>query len=79
MKEYILRKCRNADGSIHEREKKRKGQLVRIPYVEIGKSILIMYDDLQGVNTSTVRSFTDADGYLKVTTNNTYYEFEEVK
>lgn len=79
MKEYILRKCRNEDGSINPRETKRKGTVVRINGVQVGKSLQFMYDELAGVTTSTVKSFTDADGYLKVATNNTYYEFEEVK
>lgn len=79
MKEYILRKCRNEDGSINPRETKRKGTVVKVHDVQVGKSLRFMYDELQSVTTSTVKSFTDADGYLKVTTNNTYYEFEEVK
>ena len=76
---YIIDKIRSlSDDSIHERELRRKGQEVTIPWVEINKSLLFFYDEERYVRTSLVKEVKDYDDYLRVYTMNTLYQFKKV-
>lgn len=78
-KKYIIDKIRNlSDGSIHERETRRKGHEVRLLVLQAGACMLWEYIEGGMVRTSIVQKFKYDNGVLSVITENSSYEFKGV-
>ncbi len=76
---YVLHSVRNRDGSINERELRRKGHRVEIINCREGEKMLFSYpdDDDKFVQTTRVIGTMDYPDVLKVFTNNSIYTFRK--
>ena len=64
-------------GKPTERELWRKGTLVELANLDVGRGLVIRYDEYTAAVTSNVIKIVDADGRLTVETMNTVYVFDE--
>lgn len=76
---YIIDEIRNlSDGSTHERETRRKGQDIYIPFIEVDKCMYLVYNENSSLRTSLVKEVKDYDDYIQVYTLSTLYQFKKV-
>lgn len=78
---YTIDAVKNADGSTHEREARRKGHRVTIKHLKRSEHMLVVYIDEGGkvLRTSRVRHVGESDGLIQVTTQNSVYTFRKLE
>ncbi|MGF9711666.1 hypothetical protein [Paenibacillus naphthalenovorans] len=77
---YVIESVRHRDGSVHEREERRKGQRVVFAVCDVGFSMIYVYpdDDNKIVRTSAVEEIDVGSDDVVVTTQNTVYTFRKI-
>ena len=78
---YTIESVRRRDGTVHEREARRKGHRVRVGHIGAGAPLRAEYVDEPGaiLHTSPVSDWIRADsGKLVVWTGNSVYTFRIV-